>query len=690
MSKTEIGIQDSWIETFLVEAEDLLAEIDEAALELGHTGNAETINRIFRAFHTIKGSGGMCGLHKVAEFTHHIETLLDQVRGGAIAATPKLADIVLAGRDQVRALITAERGGAQVAPGSSEALIARLNAFAKESGGIGTDSVHNQGGVSPVAPYEPKEPVEDIWEISFHPDKDLLSRGSNPILLMRDLALLGRCELTAHSENVPPIEEIDSGCCYLWWSAVLHTTAGEDAIHEVFMFVEDDAVLEIKARAQIVSLELSPSGNVADVVSSTLPSAGGAANPEASVEKALAKESTVRVPSSRLDRLVNLVGELVMNQSRLTQMSTQLGIPEIVNPVQEIERLVAELRDDVLGIRMLPIGTLFSRFRRLVHDLSRELGKDVILVTAGEDTELDKSILDQLGEPLVHLLRNCIDHGIELPAERTLKGKPARGTIRLNAVHNGSTVVVRIEDDGGGINRARVRAKAIEKSLISSDANLSDKEVLNLLMLPGFSTAAAVTNISGRGVGMDVVKQQIDLLRGNVQISSEEGRGTTVALTLPLTLAIIEGLLVQVSDSRLIVPMSVVTENVELQAYERKLKNCRNVISVRGDLIPYIDLRLLFQLGGTAPEIEKIVIVEHEEQRVGFVVDRVLGTHQTVLQPLGRFLRNVNVASGATIMGDGGVALILDIASTIQFAHQQSQQTQQIQQGSTGLALRTA
>jgi len=325
-----------------------------------------------------------------------------------------------------------------------------------------------------------------------------------------------------------------------------------------------------------------------------------------------------------------------------------------------------------------------------VHDLSRELGKDVILVTAGEDTELDKSILDQLGEPLVHLLRNCIDHGIELPAERTLKGKPARGTIRLNAVHNGSTVVVRIEDDGGGINRARVRAKAIEKSLISSDANLSDKEVLNLLMLPGFSTAAAVTNISGRGVGMDVVKQQIDLLRGNVQISSEEGRGTTVALTLPLTLAIIEGLLVQVSDSRLIVPMSVVTENVELQAYERKLKNCRNVISVRGDLIPYIDLRLLFQLGGTAPEIEKIVIVEHEEQRVGFVVDRVLGTHQTVLQPLGRFLRNVNVASGATIMGDGGVALILDIASTIQFAHQQTQHTQQIQQGSTGLALRTA
>ena len=346
--------------------------------------------------------------------------------------------------------------------------------------------------------------------------------------------------------------------------------------------------------------------------------------------------------------------------------------------------MVAELRDDVLGIRMLPIGTLFSRFRRMVHDLGQELGKEVDLVTDGAETELDKSILDQLGEPLVHLLRNSIDHGLENAEERVANGKPRRGVVRLNAVHMGSNVVVSIEDDGRGINRAAVRAKAVEKRLISNDANLSDKEILNLLLLPGFSTANKITNVSGRGVGMDVVKRHIDVLRGSVLIASEEGKGTTISLTLPLTLAIIEGLLVQVNDSRLIFPMSAVTENVELHSSERRCKNGRNVISVRGELIPYVDLRSLFQMDGEVPEIEKIVIVVHEEQRVGFVVDRVLGTHQTVLQPLGRFFRNVTVASGATIMGDGGVALILDIASIIRFADQQ------IREGFTALTSRTA
>ena len=302
----------------------------------------------------------------------------------------------------------------------------------------------------------------------------------------------------------------------------------------------------------------------------------------------------MRVPAGRLDRLVNLVGELVMNQSRLTQIDSQISAPELANPVQEIERLVAELRDDVLGIRMLPIGTLFSRFRRMVHDLGQELGKEVDLITEGAETELDKSILDQLGEPLVHLLRNSIDHGIESPEERVASGKPRRGTVRLNAVHMGSNVVVSIEDDGRGINRAAVRAKAIEKQLISSDANLSDKEILNLLLLPGFSTAKKITNVSGRGVGMDVVKRHIDVLRGSVLIASEEGKGTSISLTLPLTLAIIEGLLVQVNDSRLIFPMSAVTENVELHSSERRVQEWpqRDLGSRRADSLHRFALSL--------------------------------------------------------------------------------------------------
>ncbi|HEV2448105.1 MAG TPA: chemotaxis protein CheA, partial [Candidatus Sulfopaludibacter sp.] len=382
----------------------------------------------------------------------------------------------------------------------------------------------------------------------------------------------------------------------------------------------------------------------------------------------LAKESTVRVPSGRLDRLVNLVGELVMNQSRLARAAAESGAVELANPVQELERLVAELRDDVLGIRMLPIGTLFGRFRRLVHDLSAELRKEADLVTEGAETELDKSILDQLGEPLVHCLRNCLDHAVEPPGERAARGKARRATIRLAAVHTGSDVVVSVHDDGRGIDKAAVRAKAVERQLIAPDATLGDKEIFNLILLPGFSTAREVTSVSGRGVGMDAIKRQIDALRGSLSLASEEGRGTRISITLPLTLAIIEGLLVEIGVDQLIVPMAAVTENVELTRAERSRNNGRNVIAVRGELIPYIDLRETFGMAGKAPLVEKVVIVQQEDSRVGLVVDRVLGTHQTVIQSLGRLFRNLRVVSGATIMGDGRVALIVDTAAVVRHA----------------------
>jgi len=671
VSKTEAMNQNNWIDTFLMEAEDLLTEIEEAALSLSEGDSSETINRIFRAFHTIKGSSGMCGLTPVADFTHHVETLLDKVRSNVIPATPKLADLVLAGRDQVRAIIAASQGGDPVAPGTSETLIARLKAFAGDT----ASPVKAKSKARSTVKVPSAQPAKSRWEILFRPDAELFTRGGNPILLMRDLSSLGDCDVKTHIDRVPPLHEIEPTSCYLWWTATLQTEAEIDAIRDVFMFVEDCGELEIKpasAELHLVHAAVEEPEEVAGTASNPVEPVAQKSS-EAGGVKTIAKESTVRVPSGRLDRLVNLVGELVMNQSRLTQIMTQVGVPELANPVQEIERLVAELRDDVLGIRMLPIGTLFGRFRRLVHDLSQELGKEIELLTDGAETEIDKSILDQLGDPLIHLLRNCIDHGIEPPDERLASGKSRNGTIRMNAVHTGSTVVVSIKDDGRGINRAAVRAKAIEKQLISGESNLSDKEILNLLMLPGFSTAKKVTNISGRGVGMDVVKRQIDLLRGSLSIASQEGASTSVSLTLPLTLAIIEGLLVQVAEGRLIFPMTAVRENVELPAIERTGKNGRNVISVRGELIPYVDLRALFRLEGAAPEVEKIVIVDHEEQRVGFVVDRVLGTHQTVLQPLGRFFRNVTVASGATIMGDGGVALILDIASIIRLADQRAQ-----------------
>jgi len=655
------------VQTYLTEAEELLATIEQSALSLAENESpAEAVNQLFRAFHTIKGSGAMCGLVQVSGFTHHVETLLDKVREGALAVSPELGDLVLSAADQIKLLLAVEQGGKPVAAESNQRLIDRISELSDSAVtpnhpavNVPTPESECEGGVT-----------ERTWAIRFHPNPNLLACGGNPILLFRDLKKLGPCEIVGHTETVPALDQIQPELCYLWWSITLESTADANAIRDVFLFVEDGANLDIESlgetlqqAAERIARTEAPARSTASQVRVDGPAPAGEG-----IKKALVKESTVRVPAARLDRLVNLVGELVMNQSRLAQAASQAGAQELANPVQEMERLVAELREDVLGIRMLPIGTIFGRFRRLVHDLSTELGKEADLVTEGADTELDKSILDQLGEPLVHLLRNSMDHGFGCPEERTAIGKPRRGTIRLAAEHTGSDIVITIEDDGRGIDRAAVRRKALEKQLIAPGANLSDKEILNLLLLPGFSTAAKVTSVSGRGVGMDVVKKQIDALRGSLSIASEEGKGCRVSITLPLTLAIIEGLLVQVGVDQFIIPMAAITENVELHRAQRNSNNGRNVVAVRGELVPYIDLRNLFQMDGEAPAIEKIVLVRHEDQRVGLVVDCVLGTHQTVIQSLGHFLRKVNVVSGATIMGDGRVALILDISAVVRFA----------------------
>lgn len=641
-------------DTYLQEAEDLLAEIEEAALSLaGEKPGGERLNQLFRAFHTIKGSGAMCGFNQVAAFTHRVETVLDLVRQGSIPVSNTLAEAILSAKDEIRALLAAGQPGEADARASTRDLVALLDGLAgagepaPKSASKPADAPHGTGEVT--------------WRILFRPDPDLMIHGGRPAALIRDLRSLGECQVSAQTDRVPDLDEIDPERCYLGWSITLRTGAGRDAIRDVFLFVEDGATLEIEA---------VPEGSSAPAVRAPRPRQGAATC------NALSRESTVRVPSERLDRLVGLVGELVVNQSRLAQAASHAGAPELAGPVEEIERLVAELRDDVLGIRMMPIGSIFGRFRRLVHDLSAELGKQIDLVTSGEETELDKSILDQLGEPLVHLLRNSIDHGIGTPEQRAASGKPARGVIRLSALHTGSDVVVGVEDDGRGLDRAAIRAKAVEKQLIPADAGLTGKEILNLILLPGFSTAGLVTSVSGRGVGMDVVKRQIDALRGAISIASEPGKGTRISLRLPLTLAIIEGWLVEVGPDRFILPMAAVAENIELDRIQRARNNGRNIVAVRGELIPYIDLREAFGLPGSPPAVEKVVVVHHEEHRVGLVVDRVLGTHQTVLQPLGSFLRNVGVVSGSTVMGDGGVALILDIREIVRFAQRQGKRAQ--------------
>jgi two-component system, chemotaxis family, sensor kinase CheA len=666
-------VRNKWTESFLLESEDLLAEIEECALALSQGDpSGDIIGRLFRAFHTIKGTGAMCGLDQVAEFTHHIETLLDDIREHRVGLQPDLAELILASVDQIKSLLSAaEQSESSQNQAADQDLVNRIRKATASQ--IKADAA--AGELQPKAQVLQATASMRDWKIQFRPDPGMFACGGNPMVLFRELSALGEINVQAHTDAVPALDALQPTVCYLSWTIQLRTISDENEIRDVFLFVEDGAELSIEqasalqsADRQAVSAQsLAHVSSIAESARNASqrkqPQPGSAANTGA----ASARESVVRVPASRLDRLVNLVGELVMNQSRLAQATNTAGISELVNPVQEMDRLVAELRDDVLGIRMLPIGTIFGRFQRLVHDLSKELGKQIALVTEGAETELDKSILDQLSEPLIHLIRNSVDHGIEAVEERASKGKPITGTIRLSAFHRGSDVVIRIEDDGQGIDCAAVREKAIDRNLISADAHLSEKELFNLILLPGFSTAKQVTNISGRGVGMDVVRKQIDALHGSLSIASEQAKGTTLSISLPLTLAIIDGLIVDLGGDQFIIPMAAVTENVELGRVQRTRQNGRNVIPVRGELVPYIDLRAAFRVEGNSPQIEKVVIVRHGEDRVGLVVDRVLGTHQTVLQSLGRFFRKINVVSGSTILGDGRVALILDIAAIVQY-----------------------
>jgi two-component system chemotaxis sensor kinase CheA len=654
-------MQANPVDTFLQEADDLLAEIEATALSMTEDpAGGEAVNQIFRAFHTIKGSGAMFGFDGVAAFTHHVETLLDQVRDGVVPVSDELTNVILAAADQIKLLVQAAQGGDPVNDILQAQLLDRVRQLSPLPGE--SDFVAEE----PAASTE--ETAAKVWNICFRPDPAMLSRGGNPVLLFRDLKKLGQCVIKGHADRLPALAELQPDICHLWWTIQLTAAVDIDAIRDVFMFVEDGSELRIEPAEDSAGQGPAPAEPV--VPANTLPANTKATEDEARAPGAQAqsREATVRVPASRLDRLVNLVGELVMNQSRLVMAASRVNVPELAVPVEEIERLVAELRDEVLQIRMMPIGTIFAHFRRLVHDLSLQLGKEIELVTEGEETELDKSILDALNEPLVHLLRNSIDHGIESVGDRLAKGKPRQGIIRLSATHRGSDVVVSIQDDGAGLDRAAIRAKAIAKKIIAPDANLSDQEILNLILLPGFSTAQSVTSLSGRGVGMDVVKRHIVALRGSLSVTSEPGKGACVSLVLPLTLAIIDGLLVEAGESQYIIPMAIVTENVELPRRERTRNNGRNLVSVRGELIPYIDLRESFQMDGAGPAISKIVLVRYEDQRIGLVVDRVMGTHQTVIQALGRFFRNIEVVSGSTVMGDGRVALILDVAGVVRLA----------------------
>jgi len=674
-------------EVFIQEAQELLEELEESLLELeSDTENADIVARIFRAMHTIKGSGAMFGFENIAHLVHDIETAYDMVRNGELKISKDMLEYSLKSCDVIKEMLQ----DSEIKAESPEALEI-LNFFRacqnKPKENIQEKTVNNI--------EETDKKTERAYRIRFKPEETILMQGTNPAHLLEELEEMGDCKIIAHTSAVPPLAEMNPEKCYTFWDILLTTTKTENDIRDVFIFVEDDSEIKISViddfstedeqYKKLGEILLEKGDITADALQALMNEKKmlgemlvekGLVKPEAiasaleeqkhikemrTKKAAVESSASIRVPSEKLDSMVDLVGELVTVQARLNQTAVEDLNPELMKIAEEVERLVWELRDNTMSIRMLQIGSTFSKYKRLVRDLSKELGKDIELITKGEDTELDKTVIEKLGDPLVHLVRNSIDHGIGTPADRIAAGKEGKGQILLSAEHSGDSVLIQIKDNGRGIDRDVILKKAIEKGIVPEGADMTDKEVYELIFAAGFSTAETVSNVSGRGVGMDVVKRNIEALRGTIDIESTLGVGTTITLKLPLTLAIIDGLLVTISDQSFIIPLSRVNECIEFKESEYKTESGRKILKVRDELIPYVKLRDIFGIRDNIPEIQQIVVVELEGRRVGFVVDNVIGDHQTVIKSLGKSFKDVECISGASVLGSGSVALIIDI-----------------------------
>jgi len=685
---------------FRQEASELLEVLEGTLLDLGlRPHDKDLVDTAFRALHTIKGSGAMFGFDKVAAFTHEFETAFDRVRKGEIVPTQELIAVALAAKDYIRALIETPDETDTII---GDAILGDLTQFVAPRAATAEPTAT----ATVAAPMQANRPAG--WKLYLEFEQHVLRNGSNPLDLLEDLCKLGPCFAVPLTDAIPLLDEIEPEDCYLKWDVTLHCDCDRSAIDDVFMFVCDEMKLRMtpltqtdvapqvvslgqdmvvqNALIQDVDVQDEPAVTVVVEAPAIVPEQGPVApspvaatpaelatpaaakvrreEPKRSDERAVA---TVRVQAERLDELMDRVGELVIAQARLSQLAATSADLSIKMIAEEIERLAGSLRDTTMGARMVPIGSLFGRFRRLVHDLSRDLGKPVEFVTSGEDTELDKTMIECLADPLVHLIRNAIDHGIEDTAARTAAGKTESGRIELQAVHSGAQVLVTVRDNGGGLNTARIRAKAEEQGLIAPGATLSDSDIHQFLFHPGFSTAQTISALSGRGVGMDVVKRTIENMRGSIDLSTRPGQGTTVTLRLPLTLAIIEGLLIRVGEGRYIIPLSAVEECVELTPEDQRSRG-RSFLNVRGSLVPFLRLRELLHVNAAADPHQKTIIISTGECRVGLVADQIIGSHQTVIKSLSKLHSDVTIFSGATILGDGTAALILDVAQLVALA----------------------
>lgn len=706
-------------QTFFLECEDLLQALMEglAAIE-GGDEDPETVNAIFRAVHSIKGGAGAFSLNELVKFAHTFETVLDEVRAGRMELTPALMSVFFRSADQLSDLVEAASVGDSVDTERMNAIMLELDALIDSDGSDGgevefeaipLDFSMDFGEIEGELPA----PAGESWTISFKPHAAIFERGNDPVLLLRALGELGELDVTCNTDSLADLEDIDTARSCLSWDITLKSeTASEDDIREIFEFVEDDCDLAITAGAAEIApsgMDLSPlpvadedeggseeiGWELATPSQEADEAAGGLALPdlpehdfdtvapaEAETEKGAgqsqarsessrtAPTSTVRVELDRVDRMINLIGELVINQSMLAQAVTNSGVPQdspLMDGLDEFKRLTRAIQEGVMAIRAQPVKPLFQRMSRIVREAAAATGKSVRLVTEGEGTEVDKTVIERLSDPLTHMIRNAVDHGLEQAVDRAAAGKREEGTVRLTASHRSGRVIIEIADDGAGINRPRVREIAIEKGLIDADAALSEAEIDNLLFMPGFSTAKNVSNLSGRGVGMDVVKKAIQSLGGRVNLSSTPGKGTTFTISLPLTLAILDGMLVRVADQTKVVPLTDVVETLKLNPSQvLGLSRDDRGIMVRGEFVPLVDVACEL---GYRPPLDKLahhVVVLTETEggaRTAFIVDQILDQRQVVIKGLEENYHSVPGIAAATILGNGEIALILDVAA---------------------------
>ena len=711
---------DQALQTFFVESRELLDDMESALLTLTQESDSETVNAIFRAAHTIKGSAGLFGLDPVVAFTHVVESVLDEVREGRVPVDDELVALLLSCGDHIRALVDAVEAGPDHLDAAlaqrGEPLLAQLRQrLAPTATAAPAAASHALVATDEDAAFERIASTSgdaDLWHISVRFGRDVLRNGMDPLSFIRYLGTLGTITgIVTLPDALPAAAGMDPESCYLGFEIAFKSQANKAAIEGVFDFVLDDCVLrivppnsrideyiaiinslpeeasrlgemlvrcgvvtahelqsalQVQAGAQVSPEQAAPliGAVLVEQASVAAPVVAAALEKQKRVKDVKAQENqSVRVDADKLDRLINLVGELIIATAGANLIARKARNVELQEANSVLSALVEEVRDSALQLRMVKIGATFSRFQRVVHDVSRELGKDIALVVSGEDTELDKTVVEKIGDPLMHLVRNAIDHGIDSPDVRAQRGKPPTGTVRLNAYHDSGSIVIEVGDDGGGLNREKILAKAVERGLAEPGKVLSDSEIYGLIFEPGFSTAEKVTNLSGRGVGMDVVKRNIVALRGSVAISSVAEQGTTVTVRLPLTLAIINGFQIGIGKAVFVVPLDMVDECVEFSA-----EAGHDYIDLRGEVLPFIRLRELFDIAGPVSPRPNIVVVKHAGQKFGLAVDTLLGEAQTVIKPLSKMFGQVQGISGSSILGNGEVALILDVPALMQRA----------------------